>query len=73
MRHRKSVSALSEIEQRPVSTSSLPREVLEALDAAEGLYKAVGAHAPAISPSNEVLQEWKRLGECLAWLQRSPR
>jgi len=61
---------LSDAGQRPVQTRTLPQEVREVLDAAERLYKAVGNHTPAVSLSGEVVQEWKRLGECLAWLQR---
>lgn len=60
---------LSDSGQRPVQTRTLPQEVREVLDAAESLYRAVEEHVPAVSLSSEVVQEWKRLGECLAWLR----
>lgn len=56
--------------QKPVATSALPQEVREVLDAAEMLYVAIGERTPGILLPQDVEQEWKRLGECLAWLRR---
>lgn len=61
---------LSDTGQSPVPTSTLPQEVREVLDAAGKLYVAIGEHAPDLLLPQEVEQEWKRLGECLAWLRR---
>jgi hypothetical protein len=44
--------------------------VCEVLDAAARVYAAIGDHSPGIFLPQKVEQEWKRLGECLAWLQR---
>lgn len=55
---------------KPVPVSDLPQEVRDVLVAAGKLYSAIGEHAPGILLPQEVEQEWKRLGECLAWLQR---
>jgi hypothetical protein len=66
----KNAASLSDTDQEPTLASSLPEEVHEALDAAETLYRAIEEHAPAASLPREVTQPWKRLGECLAWLQR---
>lgn len=66
----KTAVPLPDTGRKPGSASSLPPEVREALAASEALYRALEEHAPAISLSSDVVQEWKRLGECLAWLQR---
>lgn len=66
----KDTVSLPDSNQRPGSTSSLPQGVREALEAAEALYRAIEEHTPAVSLSSDVVQEWKRLGECLAWLRR---
>ena len=55
---------------KPVPISDLPQEVRDVLVAAGKLYSAIGEHAPGILLPQEVELEWKRLGECLAWLQR---
>jgi len=54
----------------PVPIGNLPQEVRDVLVAARKLYAAIGEHAPGILLPQEVELEWKRLGECLAWLQR---
>lgn len=56
--------------QKPVANSTLPQEVREVLDAAERLYAAIGERTPGTLLPQDVEQEWKRLGECLAWLRR---
>ena len=66
----KNAVTLPDAVQKPVATSTLPQEVREVLDAAERLYAAIGKHAPDILLPEDVEQEWKRLGECLAWLRR---
>ena len=54
----------------PVPIGNLPQEVRDVLVAARKLYAAIGERAPGILLPQEVELEWKRLGECLAWLQR---
>lgn len=66
----KNAEPLPDTGGKPGSARLLPQEVREALDAAEALYRAIEEHSPAVSLSSDVVQEWKRLGECLAWLQR---
>jgi len=55
---------------KPVPIGNLPQEVRDVLVAAGKLYSVIGEHAPGILLPQEVELEWKRLGECLAWLQR---
>ncbi len=55
---------------KPVPIGNLPQEVQDVLVAARKLYATIGEHAPGILLPQEVEQKWKRLGECLAWLQR---
>ena len=55
---------------KPVPIGNLPQEVQDVLVAARKLYATIGEHAPGILLPQEVELEWKRLGECLAWLQR---
>lgn len=66
----KSAVTFADTGQKLVANSTLPHEVREVLDAAERLYAAIGEHAPGIVLPHDVEQEWKRLGECLAWLRR---
>ena len=53
-----------------VPTGTLPEAVCELIDAAEKLHAVVGQHAPDSVLPQAVEQEWKHLGECLAWLRR---
>lgn len=57
----------------PHQADSADKEIGELLNAADGLHRAIGEYASRCSLPHEVAREWKRLGECLAWLQRSPR
>lgn len=66
----KNAVTLPDAGQKPAATSTLPQEVREVLDAADGLYAAIGEHAPDTLVPHDVEREWKRLGECLAWLRR---
>ncbi len=70
MHQPKNTVTLPDPGQSPVPTSTLPQEVCEVLDAAKTLYTAIDEHAPVMVLVQEVEQEWKRLGECLAWLRR---
>lgn len=66
----KYVSDLATTDLKSAPAGSLPPEVCEVLDAAARVYAAIGDHSPGIFLPQKVEQEWKRLGECLAWLQR---
>lgn len=63
-------ASLSDTGPKPVGIRTLPLEVQDVLDAAERLHAAIGEYVPVSVLVPEVTQEWKRLGECLAWLQR---
>ena len=61
---------MSDTKRAAFPLEALPQEVRETLDAADGLYAALTVHAPVVLFPHEVEQQWKRLGECLAWLRR---
>lgn len=66
----KNAESSSDSSQKASSTRLTPHEMSEILESARNFCAAIADHAPSILLHPEVEQEWKRLGECLAWLQR---